>query len=56
MNDEYLKAREEFDLIYYVIGFLLFLALLYILKGDFKKMKKEPEIDLRNVKYTREEL
>ena len=36
MNNEYVRAREEFDPIFYIIGLLIFAALYWIINRDNK--------------------
>lgn len=64
MAQEYLKAREEFDPIYYLIGLLAFVALYWIINrdkkptADVKKAQEEALTagDPRKTFFTREQL
>ena len=55
MSDEYQKAREEFDPIFYLIGLGIFAALYWILNRDKKEIKKDrSEGDPKKTFFTRE--
>ncbi len=41
MANEYEKAREEFDPLFYVIGLLFFVGLYYLINRDGKKKPLE---------------
>ena len=54
LGDEYQKARDEFDPIYYLIGFALFMLFFCIFNRD---KKKGPEIkDPKKTFFTLDEL
>lgn len=53
MNQEYIDAREAFDLSYYIIGFILFLIIFWMINRD-KKPVKVAEIPEKV--FTREEI
>jgi membrane-associated progesterone receptor component len=41
LGDEYQKARDEFDPMYYLIGFALFMLFFYLFNRDKQGTKKE---------------
>lgn len=43
MNNEYTRAREDFDPLYYIIGLVLFLLFFCLFNKDRKADKKTPE-------------
>lgn len=55
MQQEYETARQQFDPVYYLIGFVIFLVLFMALNKD-KSAKKKEEIDPRQRVFTKEEL
>lgn len=58
MNNEYVQARNEFDPIYYLIGFALFILLFCVLNKDGKRSKAKSfeDEDPRKRIFTKEEL
>jgi hypothetical protein len=59
MANEYEKAREEFDPLFYVIGLLFFVGLYYLINRDGKKKpleETEPPVptDPKKTKFTLE--
>ena len=54
MQNEYEQARQQFDPIYYLIGFVIFMLLYCLLNKD--KKKAEVPIDPRKRIFTKEEL
>ena len=56
MNNEYIRSREEFDPVYYLIGLLAFVALFWICnRGDTKKAQPE-ENDPKKTFFTKDQL
>ncbi|CDW88522.1 steroid membrane receptor 25- [Stylonychia lemnae] len=56
MNDAYQASRNEFDPMYYLIGFGIFVLLYLVINKDKKKPAKEPELDPRKNLMSKEEL
>jgi len=54
MNDAYQASRNEFDPIYYLIGFGIFVLLYLVINKDRKQPKKEVEEDPRKNIMTKE--
>eukprot|EP00347_Sterkiella_histriomuscorum_P008297 403345623 len=57
MNDAYQLERNEFDPIFYLIGFGIFIILFWIINKDGKKnATKREEADPRKILFTKEQL
>ena len=56
MGDEYQKARDEFDPVYYLIGFAIFIALYLFFQRPTKKADKPVSADPKKTFFTRDQL
>ncbi len=45
MNNEYVRSREEFDPVFYIIGLIIFAVLYWIINRDKKEINKEDKTE-----------
>ena len=56
MGNEYMKAREEFDPMFYLIGLVFFIMLYYCINRDNKQKKVSSLGDPKKTFFTKEQL